>query len=211
MCSYSPLSKDVETKLPADHLLHPWNVSVTASNGITIPAGGDRAHDTTPNVRAEATAISKSGSDTRGADGLSDAYLVQSALSALKRNALVPLEKIRPIARDGWLILEGAVEAPHQKRAAADTIRRLNGIRGFSNNIVIESDLIARRVSQHIAEEFTLNALLSAHRILITVHDHRVVLSGSARSVAEREEAEVAAWRVPGVAAVVNRIRVAPV
>ncbi len=209
MCSYLPLSQDVETRLPADSVLDRWNVTVAAGDGMTMLSGGDGGQDAKVRVRASAT--SKPGSDTLGADSLSDADLVRSALSALKRNTLLPGNKIRPVARDGWLILEGAVEAPYQKRAAADTIRRLNGIRGFSNNIAIESDVIARRVSQQIAEAFTLNALLSSHRVLITVHDHRVVLSGSARTVAERAEAEVAAWAVPGVAAVINRIRVAPV
>jgi osmotically-inducible protein OsmY len=209
MCSYLPLSQDVETKLPANPVPDPWNVAVTARDGMTMLSGRDGGHDAT--VRIHATGTGEASGGALGADSLSDADLVQSALSALKRNTLVPAGKIRPVARDGWLTLDGAVEAPYQKRAVADTIRRLNGIRGFSNNIAIESDLIARHVGQQIAKAFTLNALLSSHRILITVHDHKVVLSGSARNVDERAEAEVAAWAVPGVAAVINRIRVAPV
>jgi osmotically-inducible protein OsmY len=186
MCSYLPLCQDGETKEAADQALDARKISVSAGDKATRFAGHKAL----------------------GGDGLSDIDLVESALLALGRSTVVPAGRVKPEVRDGWLILEGAVEAPYQKRAAAEAIRYLNGIRGFSNNLVIESDLVARRVSQKIAEAFTLSALLSSHRILIAVHDHKVTLSGSARSIAERDEAEAAAWAVPGVAAVLNRITI---
>jgi osmotically-inducible protein OsmY len=186
MCSYLPLCQDGETNEAADPASGARNISVATDDSAARSA------------RREAL----------NGDGLSDTDLVQSALSALERSTVVPPGKVTPVVRDGWLILEGAVEAPFQKRAAAEAIRYLNGIRGFSNNLVIESDVVARRVSQKIAEAFTLSALLSSHRISIAVHDHKVTLSGVARSLAERDEAEAAAWAVPGVAAVVNRITI---
>jgi osmotically-inducible protein OsmY len=137
----------------------------------------------------------------------SDAYLAQSALAAIERNALLPAGKVRPVVRNGWLILVGEVENPVQKRTAEENVRGLSGIRGVSNNILIESDALAQRVTQKIDELFVRNARLSAHRISITACDHRIILSGCVRSLIEREEAEMAAWTVPGVAHVVNRLR----
>jgi osmotically-inducible protein OsmY len=142
-----------------------------------------------------------------GNDSFSDAKLAQSALSAIERNLLLPAGKVRSVVRNGWLILVGEVERPIQKRTAEEAVRGLNGIRGVSNNILIESEALAQRVTQKIDEMFVRNARLSAHRISITACDHKIILSGCVRSAGEREEAEMAAWTVPGVALVVNRLR----
>lgn len=136
-----------------------------------------------------------------------DADLVQSALSAIQRHPLVAAANVRPVVRNGWLILEGEVQGQAQRLAAEDAVRGLDGIHGVSNNIRIESEAIAQRVSQKIDETFVRNARLSAHGISVTATDHKIILSGCVRSALEREHAEAAAWEVPGVAQVVNRIR----
>ena len=66
---------------------------------------------------------------------------------------------------------------------------------------------MAQRVSQKIDETFVRSAKLSAQRVSVTARDHQIILSGFVRSGEERAEAETAAWAVPGVAQVVNRIR----
>jgi osmotically-inducible protein OsmY len=142
-----------------------------------------------------------------GVDNCSDADLAQSARSAIERNAFLPAGKVRPVVRNSWLILVGEVEGPIQKRMAEEAVRDLHGIRGVSNNILIESDALAQRIGQKIDEAFVRGALFSAHRISITACDHKIILSGCVRSAVEREEAERAAWAVPGVAQVVNRLR----
>jgi osmotically-inducible protein OsmY len=143
-----------------------------------------------------------------GVDDSSDADLARLARSAIERNAFLPAGKVRPVVRNRWLILVGEVEGPVQKRMAEDAVRGLDGIRGVSNNILIESDALAQRVGQKIDEAFVRGALFSAHRVAITACDHKIILSGCVRSLVEREEAETAAWAVPGVAQVVNRLRV---
>jgi osmotically-inducible protein OsmY len=147
------------------------------------------------------------GTNVAGFYTISDADLVQSALSSIEQHAHLPAGKVRRVVRNGWLILEGEVERRPQRRAAEDAVKALNGIRGFSNNILIESEAMAVRVSQKIDEMLVRTARLSAHRISVTACDHKIILSGCVRSSAEREEAEMAAWAVRGVAYVVNRIR----
>jgi osmotically-inducible protein OsmY len=138
---------------------------------------------------------------------LSDAGLAESARTALGRHALVPADKVRAVVRNGWLLLDGEVGARVQRQAAEDAVKRLQGIRGVSNNILIESDVMAQRVSRKIDEAFIRNARLNASRISVTASNDKIILSGSVRSGVEREEAETAAWTVRGVAHVVNRIR----
>ena len=55
-----------------------------------------------------------------------DAELAQSVLSAIRRAELLPIGKVRTVVRNGWLILEGEVEAPAQRRAAEQAVRGVN-------------------------------------------------------------------------------------
>ena len=166
--------------------------------------------ESAPAIDARHIAPEISGSGSGGeSNRLSDAELTQSVLAAIRRNALASAGNVRPVVKNGWLILDGEVEGPLQKRAAEDAVRGVNGIRGISNNILIESEAMARRVRRKIDERFALGARLSAHRASVTVRDHVVILSGFVRTSVEREEAESAAWAVPGVAEVINRIRTA--
>jgi osmotically-inducible protein OsmY len=157
--------------------------------------------DASTGTRADSQSV-RSGSDVQ-----SDAGLIQCALSALARNAVVPPGKVRLVVRNKWLILEGEVEAHLQRQAAEAAVKNLPGIRGISNNILIESEIMAQRVSRKIDEAFVRGARLNASRISVTASDHKIILSGSVCTGVERQEAEAAAWGVPGVAHVVNRLR----
>jgi osmotically-inducible protein OsmY len=137
----------------------------------------------------------------------SDAELALAALAAIRRSALIGPGKVRSTVRNGWLTLEGEVEEAVQKRTAEAAVRGLNGIRGISNNILVGSEVMARRVTQKIDEMFVRSARLAASRVSVTARDHQITLSGFVRSGEERLEAETAAWSVSGVAEVVNRIR----
>ncbi|HQT75881.1 MAG TPA: BON domain-containing protein [Rhodopila sp.] len=115
---------------------------------------------------------------------------------------------IRPAVRAGWLILEGEVETSAQKRSAEDAVRQIKGIRGISNNIMLINVVLVQRINDSIDRQFVFNARRSAHGIIVSAQDRRIILSGHVPSAFERDEAESVAWRVPGVLSVVNRIRV---
>jgi osmotically-inducible protein OsmY len=61
-------------------------------------------------------------------------------------------------------------------------------------------------VKQWIEEAFLRSAEIDVDRISVESHGSEVVLKGAVRSWTEREEAERAAWRTPGVAKVDNQI-----
>jgi len=211
MCPDLRFCDGMEPKLASNYTRN------TIINALSGDDGSDVFGDLRPgpNAKADTKSVApKAGTGVQGpampliGDGSpSDASLAQLALAALKGQPLVAADKVRSVVRNAWLILEGEVDARIQRQAAEDAVKGLPGIRGISNNILIESEVMAQRVSRKIEEAFVRNARLSANRISVTASNQKIILSGSVRSGPEREEAEAAAWAVKGVSHVVNRIR----
>lgn len=69
-----------------------------------------------------------------------------------------------------------------------------------------DADVAAPRPARSILHA----SLVEAEGIVVELVESRVFLRGHVRSFAEREEAEQAAWRAPGVTAVENDVIVVP-
>jgi osmotically-inducible protein OsmY len=63
-------------------------------------------------------------------------------------------------------------------------------------------------VKQKIASAFHRSATLDAEKITTEVVGTTVILRGKVRSVAEKEDAETAAWNAPGVTILENKLTV---
>jgi len=59
------------------------------------------------------------------------------ALQALMSNGHVPADRIEATVANGWLTLKGEVNHQSQSDAAFDAVRRLPGIGGITNKIVV--------------------------------------------------------------------------
>jgi osmotically-inducible protein OsmY len=139
----------------------------------------------------------------------SDTDLAQVVLQALEWDIAVPHEKIVARVDKGWITLEGAVDLPFQRSAAESAVRRLSGVRGVTNQIVLQigrAPVQPAEVKHRIEAALRRSAEIDAKGIEVNAADGRIILRGMVRTWAEREDAEQAAWGAPGVVSVKDEL-----
>jgi osmotically-inducible protein OsmY len=85
---------------------------------------------------------------------------------------------------------------------------------GVTNLIAVKPSVTAPRedeIKSGIERALVRSAQIDASRIRVEVKGGHITLTGTVHSWAERQEAERAAWRAPGVTDVTNKIEVRPV
>lgn len=139
-----------------------------------------------------------------------DTAIAEAAVNALSWDSAVPPKSVNLTIRDGWVTLTGNVEWRYQRDAAEYTVRRLYGVKGVTNSILVKPRVHIADVKSRIEDAFKRSAEVDAQHVRVEARDGQIVLSGTVRSLSERREAERAAWSAPGVTLVDDRIAVAP-
>jgi osmotically-inducible protein OsmY len=213
MKSDSELRRDVERELEWDPSIDARNIAVAVKNGVVtltghVPAYSDkwRAEGIAKRV-AGVTALAND-IQVRLTSERTDADIAESARMAINTDNRVPADSVKVIVSQGWITLDGKVSYYYQKTAAESDVRYLKGVRGVTNSIMVVPNVSPTQIKAEIEEAFKRSAQLDAKRISVETRDATVILTGTVRSWAERDEAETAAWRAPGVREVDNRIEV---
>jgi osmotically-inducible protein OsmY len=209
----SELRRDVEREVEWDPSIDARSIGVAAKNGVVTLTGyvssysdkwrAERIAKRVSGVTALANEIEVKLSTER-----TDPDIAESARSSLKADSRVPADRIKVIVERGWVTLEGTVDYYYQKSAAESDVRYLTGVRGVTNALVVTPKVSPTDIRMKIEEALKRSAQLDANRISVETEGSKVVLSGTVRSWAEREEAETAAWAAPGVTQVENKIKV---
>jgi osmotically-inducible protein OsmY len=83
-------------------------------------------------------------------------------------------------------------------------------LKGITNSIEVKPRATPMEIRRKIEEALRRAAELDANHITVETNGAEVILRGTVRSWAERQEAERAAWLAPGVAKMDNRININP-
>jgi osmotically-inducible protein OsmY len=127
------------------------------------------------------------------------------------RTVIVPRGSVQASVHDHVITLSGMVHWQYQREAAQQAVATLPGVTGVHNMITIKPtvELSGSDAKVRITAALVRNAQLDARRIHIDVTAGKIRLTGSVSSLAERQQAEQAAWFTPGVTHVANELSLA--
>jgi osmotically-inducible protein OsmY len=209
------LRQAIMDELEFDPRIEAANIGVAVDDGIVTLSGhvssyvekvaAEKAARRVKGVRALAEELAvRYPSDKKTADD----EIAKRAVKILEWYDLVPQHALQVTVQRGWIVLSGDVMWQYQRKAAENAVRKLSGIEGVVNNIVIRPAVYPSDVKKRIEDALSRHAEIEARDIRVTVREGKVSLDGKVDSLEERHAVENAAWSVAGVRSVDDRLMI---
>lgn len=205
------IQKDVMAELRWDAQIQPNEIGVAVKDGVVTLTGwvdsylkkwsAEDAARRVAGVKAVANDL-----EVKLATERTDPDIAAAAVHALEWDSSVPAGKVQVTVSKGWVTLRGEVEWQYQRQSAESVVRRLAGVKGVTNLIVVKPSTTPSELKKKIEDALIRNAQVDAKNITVEVQGSKAILRGTVRAWVEKEEAERVAWSAPGITSVDNRI-----
>lgn len=209
------IQKDVLNELMQDPHIHASHIGVEASNGVVTLSGHVesyyekwKAEKATKRVKGVHALAQEINVILPGSSYRSDSEIAYQIQSLINWSNIDPNNKIKAKVEEGFITLNGAVDSHFQKELVQHLIANLIGITGICNLIDIEPKLSIPLVKKDITDSFKRQAIDEANNLNIAIDNNIVTLSGKVHSWSERNSAINAAWAIPSVKNVVDKIQI---
>jgi osmotically-inducible protein OsmY len=209
------LRQDILDELEFQPNIDAVHIGVAVENGVVTLTGhvtnyaqkiaAERAVKSVKGVRAIAEEV-----DVRFPSDfvVADDTIASRTLDVISWNTEVPDDRIKVRVQAGWVTLEGEVDWQFQKEATERAVRKLSGVKGVTNLLTLKARVNAADVQRKIEDALKRNAAVEAHGIHVKVTGGTVRLEGKVHLWLERQAAEQAAWSVPGVYKVEDKLTI---
>jgi len=137
----------------------------------------------------------------------SDNDIAAAVVNRLEWDVAVPRGAVEVKVEDGWITLSGKVEWNFQRAAAVQDVRRLIGVVGVTNQIVLRTGINVSQVRGDLIRALH-RSWSDARNITVTANGGTLRLTGTVRTPLDRDLAVATAWSAPGAIAVENAISI---
>ncbi|MBN9587437.1 MAG: ornithine aminotransferase [Alphaproteobacteria bacterium 64-11] len=210
------LQQSIIDELDFDPSINAAHIGVAVDRGIVTLSG--HVHSYMEKLSVEAAVRRVKGVRGIAADisvrhpsdkKIADDEIAKRAVDILNWSIHVPADSIQVTVENGWVTLAGDVDWQYQKIGAADAVQGLSGVAGVTNNIVIRPRVPPGSAEPEIMEALRRQAATDPCQVRVVLHDGgRISLYGSVPNWHEWDAAEQAAWSIPGVTSVDNKLTI---
>jgi osmotically-inducible protein OsmY len=205
--SDAQLKSDVREELEWDTRVDARGINVEVNNGVVTLTGNVPSYAAfvaTQKAAHRVAGVKDVANDLHveipEAQARTDTAIAEAVRQALAWDALVSEEQITSTVTHGWVTIEGSVESLHEREDADRAVRRLAGIKGVHNHIVVNPPKAdAKDVRNAIQEALERCAKDEAEHITVRVSESTVTLSGRVSSQKERRAILETVSHAPGV------------
>ncbi|MBI3974092.1 MAG: BON domain-containing protein [Chloroflexi bacterium] len=216
MKSDAQIQQDVLRELKWDSRVEETDVGVEVDRGVVTLTGTVEsyakklaAQEAAHRVHGVLDVANDIEVKARGTLAPTDEELAHVVRHALQWHVIVPDERIHTTVAHGWVTLEGTVEHLYQREDAERAVSQLRGVRGVRNHIEVDGRSVSEdTVRQAIEAALERRAEREAKRIVVSVKDGTVTLSGPVHSWMEKQAVLGAARFAPGVRQIDDHLRI---
>jgi osmotically-inducible protein OsmY len=209
------LQKDVQDAIKWEPMLHAAEIGVTVKDGIVTLTGTvdsyskkSEAEEASKKVAGVKAVVEKIEIKFCKTLQTSDNEIASEVINAFKWNWEIPSDKVKVKVEAGWVSLDGNLDWNYQREAAKKVVSKLNGVKGVTNNIRIESETNAEIEKKDIENAISRNWSMNGQDIQVNVLGHKVTLNGIVDSMYQKDEAGRIAWKSPGVWNLDNELKI---